>query len=127
MYGITETTVHVTWRWLGEEDARGGVGSVIGRPLPDMRVYVLDGNGEPVPEGVAGELWVGGRGVARGYWNRMGLTAERFVADRFCGVAGARMYRSGDRGRWRDGELEYVGRVDDQVKVRGFRVETGEI
>ncbi|MFF3108085.1 amino acid adenylation domain-containing protein [Kitasatospora sp. NPDC057904] len=127
MYGITETTVHVTWRVLtpeGTETAR----SPIGRALPGWRTLVLDGRGEPVPVGVPGELYVGGAGVARGYLGRPGLTAERFVPDPFGDAPGARLYRSGDLARWTaDGELEYLGRADDQVKIRGFRIELGEI
>ncbi|MFD8164329.1 amino acid adenylation domain-containing protein [Streptomyces solisilvae] len=127
MYGITETTVHVSYAALDSRIAKSGAGSVIGVGIPDLRVYVLDEDLRPVPTDVSGEMYVGGAGVARGYWNRPGLTAGRFVADPF-GPAGARMYRSGDVARWTDeGVLEFVGRADDQVKVRGFRIELGEV
>ncbi|HEV7669532.1 MAG TPA: amino acid adenylation domain-containing protein, partial [Thermoanaerobaculia bacterium] len=128
MYGITETTVHVTYRPLGGKEIENGAGSVIGVAIPDLRVYVLDAAGEPLPMGLAGELYVGGGGVARGYLGRASLTAERFVPNRFGGDAGDRLYRTGDLGRWLpSGELEYLGRIDQQVKVRGFRIELGEI
>ncbi|MBJ9974987.1 amino acid adenylation domain-containing protein [Pseudomonas sp. S75] len=126
MYGITETTVHVTYRALQAADAyRVGV-SPIGERIADLRLYVLDAQRRPVPVGVVGELYVGGAGVARGYLNREALDAERFIADPFS--PGARLYRTGDLARWAaDHSLEYLGRNDDQVKIRGFRIELGEI
>ncbi|TDE43728.1 amino acid adenylation domain-containing protein [Nonomuraea mesophila] len=124
MYGITETTVHVTAQTVTRGDAIAGSRSV-GRPLPGWHVYVLDERGRPVPVGAPGEIHVGGAGVATEYLGRPELTAERFVPDPF---AGGRMYRSGDRGRLRaDGRLEHLGRLDTQVKVRGFRIELDEI
>ncbi|MEV7796361.1 amino acid adenylation domain-containing protein, partial [Streptomyces sp. NPDC087512] len=127
MYGITETTVHVTRHALGREDAAADTGSTVGSPLPDLRAYVLDAALRPVPPGVTGELYVAGAGLSRGYLNRPGLTAGRFVACPF-GAPGARMYRTGDLARWTpDGALAYEGRIDHQVKIRGFRIELGEI
>ncbi|EEH23913.1 non-ribosomal peptide synthase [Burkholderia pseudomallei Pakistan 9] len=126
MYGITETTVHVTYCALRAEDAMRLGASPIGVRIPDLQLYVLDDRREPVPMGVTGELYVGGAGVARGYLNRPELTRERFIDDPF--VAGGRLYRTGDLARWRtDGSLEYLGRNDFQVKIRGFRIELGEI
>ncbi|WP_207239003.1 non-ribosomal peptide synthetase [Pseudomonas sp. GW456-L15] len=128
MYGITETTVHVTYRPLQAADAQLVGSSPIGRRIPDLQLYVLDAHREPLPSGVVGELYVGGAGVARGYLNRDQLTAERFIADPFSHEPGARLYKTGDLARWRsDGSLEYLGRNDDQVKIRGFRIELGEI
>jgi amino acid adenylation domain-containing protein len=128
MYGITETTVHVTYKRLTEAEVNEGHGSLIGGPIPDLELYVLDGWMHIVPVGVPGELYVGGAGLARGYLGRPELTAERFVPHPFSATAGARLYRTGDQVRYRnDGELEYLGRVDQQVKVRGFRIELGEI
>ncbi|WP_328952343.1 amino acid adenylation domain-containing protein (plasmid) [Streptomyces sp. NBC_00184] len=124
MYGITETTVHVTHAAL---DGSGTAAGQIGTALPDLRTYVLDDGLRPVAPGVPGELYVAGAGLARGYLNRPGLTAGRFVTDPF-GPPGSRMYRSGDVvRRAADGSLRYVGRADQQVKVRGFRIELGEI
>ncbi|MPQ71606.1 MULTISPECIES: syringopeptin non-ribosomal peptide synthetase SypA [unclassified Pseudomonas] len=128
MYGITETTVHVTYYPLQAEDAQRVGVSPIGKRIPDLRLYLLDGYGYPLPPGVVGELYVGGAGVARGYLNREELNASRFLDDPFVSTPGARMYRSGDLGRWlADGSLEYLGRNDEQVKIRGFRIELGEI
>lgn len=128
MYGITETTVHVTYRPVTAKDALTETRSLIGAPIPDLRLYLLDSELQPVAPGVTGEIYVGGAGVALGYLNRPELTAERFIADRFAQVSGARMYKSGDLGRLTDdGDIEYLGRGDMQVKIRGFRIELGEI
>ncbi|MFJ2259112.1 non-ribosomal peptide synthase/polyketide synthase [Streptomyces sp. NPDC087844] len=127
MYGITETTVHVTYEPLERTTARTGAASPIGTGIPDLRIHVLDGDLAPVPPGAVGEMYVAGEGLARGYLRRPGLTATRFLADPF-GVPGERMYRTGDRARRRaDGTLEYLGRADQQVKIRGYRIEPGEI
>ncbi|BAU81364.1 actinomycin synthetase II [Streptomyces laurentii] len=128
MYGITETTVHVTYHRLTPADlADPRRGGVIGSPLADLRVYLLDAEGRPVPPGAPGEMYVAGAGVAAGYLNRPDLTAERFLDDPY-GSSGSRMYRSGDLARRRsDGSLEYLGRADQQVQLRGFRIEPGEI
>jgi amino acid adenylation domain-containing protein len=128
MYGITETTVHVTHRVIREADVRAGSASPIGIPIPDLSVHLLDGRGQIVPVGLVGEMYVGGGGVARGYLGRPELTAGRFIPDPFAEEAEARLYRSGDLARRRpDGSLEFQGRADDQVKIRGFRIELGEI
>ncbi|MDB1089737.1 amino acid adenylation domain-containing protein, partial [Streptomyces sp. ACA25] len=127
MYGITETTVHVSYLPLLPSSQTESGGSPIGRPLPDLRVKVLDETLAPVPAGELGELYVAGPGLARGYLNRPALTSGRFLADPD-GPAGARMYRTGDLARRRpDGSLDYCGRADEQVQIRGFRVEPGEI
>jgi len=126
MYGITETTVHCTYRRIRNTDL--DLGSVIGVPIPDLGFHLLDERQQPVPAGVAGEIYISGGGVARGYLNRPELTASRFLPDPFAQVPGGRMYRSGDSARrLSDGEVEYLGRLDTQVKIRGFRIELGEV
>jgi len=125
MYGITETTVHVTFLELDDNHLDSSA-SAIGKPIPTLNAYILDSEQQPVPVGVTGELYIGGAGVARGYLNRPELTAARFLASPF--KKGERLYRSGDLARWyHDGNIEYQGRIDDQVKIRGFRIELGEI
>jgi amino acid adenylation domain-containing protein len=120
MYGPTETTI---WSVVGRVES--GSGAVpLGTPVANTQVYVLDAIGQLVPEGVRGEMWIGGAGVAPGYLHRPELTAERFIADPF---RGGTMYRTGDRGAWRDGQLYFHGRGDDQIKLRGFRIEPAEI
>ncbi|HEY0737287.1 MAG TPA: amino acid adenylation domain-containing protein, partial [Herpetosiphonaceae bacterium] len=131
MYGITETTVHVTYRPLTLADLSDHPRSVIGGPIPDLRLYICDAFGQLAPLGAPGELYVGGAGVARGYLHRPELTAERFVPDPFAHTpeqAGGRLYRAGDLARsLPNGDIEYLGRIDHQVKLRGFRIELGEI
>src|SRR5262249_56869680 len=123
-YGPTEAAVDVT-AWT----CRPGAAVVpIGRPIDNVRIYILDARMQPVPIGVPGELYIGGVQVGRGYLNRPELTAERFIQDPFRAEPGGRLYKTGDRCRWLpDGTLEYLGRLDHQVKIRGFRVELGEI
>ncbi|NQZ08854.1 MAG: amino acid adenylation domain-containing protein, partial [Algicola sp.] len=126
MYGITETTVHVTYRRLLAQDIAANHGSLIGRPLADLQVYVLDRALQLAPLGTPGEMYVGGPGVTRGYLNNAPLTAERFIDNPYS--AGERLYRTGDLACYLpSGELEYKGRIDEQVKIRGFRIELGEI
>jgi amino acid adenylation domain-containing protein len=128
MYGITETTVHVTYRPITTANLSASRGSLIGKPIPDLEIYILDQSQNLAPIGVSGELYVGGAGVGRGYLNRPELTAERFVPNPFRPQAGQRLYRSGDLARYLPtGDLEYLGRIDAQVKIRGFRIELGEI
>ncbi len=133
MYGITETTVHVTYRRLMRADVEGERSSLIGQPIPDLTLHVLDEDRKPVDVGIEGEIYVGGAGVSQGYLRRPTLTAERFFPDPFYngngnGSGGGTLYRTGDLGRRRaDGELEYLGRCDRQVQLRGFRIELGEI
>ncbi|MCK1284316.1 amino acid adenylation domain-containing protein [Bradyrhizobium sp. 44] len=128
MYGITETTVHVTYRPVTLNDALNETRSLIGVPIPDLRIYLLDSELCAVAVGDVGEIYVGGAGVARGYLNRPELTAERFVRDPFVLDSPALMYKSGDLARATEtGDLEYLGRGDSQVKIRGYRIELGEI
>jgi amino acid adenylation domain-containing protein len=126
MYGITETTVHVTYFPLTEENFRRSTGSNIGIRIADLTLYILDSSLQPAPIGIPGEIFVGGPGLARGYLNRPELTQERFIANPF--EPGKRLYKTGDLARFLpDGNIEYLGRIDQQVKIRGFRVELGEI
>jgi amino acid adenylation domain-containing protein len=126
MYGITETTVHVTYRPMRIGDCHGP--SVIGEPIPDLEVLLLDSNLQVVPVGITGEIHVGGAGLARGYWKRPELTRERFIQHPFRTEPEARLYKSGDLARYLpNGDLEYLGRADHQVKIRGFRIELAEI
>ncbi|HYR10273.1 MAG TPA: amino acid adenylation domain-containing protein, partial [Longimicrobium sp.] len=127
MYGPTETTTFCLYEQV-EHVAEDALTVPLGHATGNQRIYLLDGALSPVPPGAPGEVYVGGGGVSRGYLDRPGLTAERFVPDPFSGEPGARMYRTGDRMRWRgERKLEFVGRLDEQVKIRGFRVEPGEI
>jgi len=127
MYGITETTVHVTYRPLQSADLDQAA-SVIGRAIPDLQLYILDPQGQPVPIGIPGEMYVSGAGLARGYLNRPELTEQRFIPHPFSTDPEARLYKTGDLARYLpSGDIEYLGRIDNQVKVRGFRIELGEI
>jgi amino acid adenylation domain-containing protein len=128
MYGITETTVHVTYRAITANDAESVQESLIGKPIPDMQIHLLDASGNPVVKGEVGEIYVGGGGVSRGYHNRPQLNRERFIPDPFAQQPGGRLYRTGDLARLRsDNELVYLGRNDSQVKINGFRIELGEV
>ncbi len=128
MYGITETTVHVSWLPIRAEQLDLPHRSPIGVPIDDLTIHLLDTHGEPVPIGIPGEIHVGGPGVCRGYLNDPVLTAQKFVPDVHSHVPGARLYRTGDLARQLpDGGFDYLGRLDDQVKVRGFRIELGDI
>jgi len=128
VYGPTETTIWSSIRRIDESSEHAAAIEPIGRPIANTRIYVLDGTRQLVPIGVVGELYIGGAGVARGYLNRPELSAERFVRDPFSPDPHARLYKTGDLGRWRsDGTLQYLGRDDHQVKIRGYRIELGEI
>ena len=127
MYGITETTVHVTYRPITMADLEQ-CSSAIGCLIPDLKLYLLDSYLQPVPIGVVGEMYVGGAGVARGYLNREELTKQRFISNPFSNDLESKLYKTGDLARYSaNGELEYLGRIDNQVKIRGFRIELGEI
>lgn len=128
MYGITETTVHVTYRPLTIVDLTIPLGSMIGSPIRDLQVYILDQHQQLVPIGVSGEMYVGGAGLASGYLNAPNLTAERFIPHPYSDKPGVRLYKTGDLARYLpNGQLQYLSRIDHQVKIRGFRIELGEI
>lgn len=128
MYGITETTVHVTYFEVTQAAIANAEGSLIGERIPDLQLYILDKHLQPAPIGIPGELFVGGGGLARGYLRCPELTAEKFIADPFLKVPGGKLYKTGDLTRYlADGNIEYLGRIDQQVKIRGFRIELGEI
>jgi amino acid adenylation domain-containing protein/non-ribosomal peptide synthase protein (TIGR01720 family) len=125
LYGPTEASIDVSFY---ECFSTIGTSVPIGRPIANTQLYILDCHLQPLPVGVTGELYVGGVGLARGYWRRAEMTAEKFIPHPFCNQAGERLYRTGDLARWRaDGNIEYLGRSDDQIKLRGFRIEVGEI
>jgi non-ribosomal peptide synthetase component E (peptide arylation enzyme)/acyl carrier protein len=125
MYGITETTVHVTYKEITEKEIDNNISNV-GRPIPTLSVYLLDSYGKLTPNGIAGELYVGGEGVARGYLGRNELTRQRFISNPY--NSAEILYRSGDLVRATiDGDIEYIGRIDQQIQLRGFRIELGEI
>ena len=128
LYGSSEVTADATACQLPNINPLAGIPISIGRPIANTKVYILDSHGSPVPIGVTGELQIGGAGVARGYLNQPELTSERFIADPFSDSPDARLYKTGDLGRWLpDGTIEFLGRNDFQVKIRGFRIELGEI
>ena len=126
-YGPTESTTFACCHTIAPDDAFDG-SIPIGKPIANTTAYILDAQLQPVPIGVTGELFIGGDGLARGYWRAPELTAEKFIADPFSSEPDARLYQTGDRARWRaDGTIEFLGRADAQVKLRGFRIEPGEI
>jgi acyl-coenzyme A synthetase/AMP-(fatty) acid ligase len=127
LYGPTEASIDVSfWACPRQESDRASI--PIGQPIANTQLYILDSHLQPVPVGVSGELYIGGVALARGYWRRAELTAEKFIPDPFASRAGDRLYRTGDLARWReDGNIEYLGRLDNQVKLRGHRIELGEI
>ncbi|MES9784126.1 MULTISPECIES: non-ribosomal peptide synthetase [Bacillus cereus group] len=128
MYGITETTVHVTYKPIKESDLEQESVSNIGVPIPDLQVYILDRYGKFSPVGAVGELYIGGPGLSQGYLNRPELTIERFIKNHIDPSKSEKLYKTGDIGRWLpNGEIEYLGRADQQIKIRGFRLEIGEI